>query len=176
MCLQVGGGAQKAAASSWKFLPQPWPQLQLYSWNFHQPQGASSASRTVLILPECCSVSVVFISWESLGSPGIKGVPPRLFPCLKTLACLQKWLWSGEDDCSGGRALFSYTQKAGLDPPHCMYQVKSQQSWGRGRNLRHTVQWFSPFSVMWPLIYFLKLCCPSLKLFRCYFITEISLI
>ena len=89
------------------------PQLQLYSWNFHQPQGASSASRTVLILPECCSVSVVFISWENLGSPGIKGVPPRLFPCLKTLACLQKWLWSGEDHCSGGRALFYYTQTLG---------------------------------------------------------------
>ena len=71
---------------------------------------------------------------------------------------------------------FSIIHKHWVRSPHCMYQVKSQQSWGRGRNLRHTVQWFSPFSAMWPLIYFLKLCCPSLKLFRCYFITEISLI
>lgn len=27
---------RKATASSWKLLPHPWPQIQLYSWCFHK--------------------------------------------------------------------------------------------------------------------------------------------
>ena len=147
MWLQVGGGSQKPVASFWKFLPQPTPQLQHYSWNFHQPQDASSASRTVLVVPKGCSVFIVFISCESLGPQVSKG-------CL--LDYPPAWRhWPAPRNVSGVRTTIfqllghiPIIHKPGLDQPHCMYKVKFQFS------SFHPSQWCDT------LIYFLSCAAP----------------